>query len=119
MSGSQEKKAVPLSLAQEDVDRLTRGGKTAESVRRRLRLTAAARTTASKPRTDKACPQPISRKEMAAIVKRRVPSTVRERIASVSPSRIEAGAYSSKEKAAPTATPAYLLKSSRRRTVSS
>ena len=105
MSGSQEeKKAVPLSLTQQDVDGLTRGGRAAEAVRRGLRFPAS-KKTGSKPRSAKACPLPISRKEMAGIVKLRIPSSVRERIASASPSRIGVEPSSSTEKAAPTATP--------------
>ena len=104
MSGRQEKKA-PLSLTQHNVDGLTRGGKTAASVRRRLRFPASTKTSSSERRTEKAGPQPISRKEMTAIVKLRVPPTVRERITSTSPSAIEAGTYSSSVKETPTVAP--------------
>lgn len=105
MSGSQEKKAIPISLTQREVDALATGGRTAASVRRRLRLPESRKAASSRLLTDKACPLPISRKEMAGIVKLRIPSSVRERIASASPSRIEVESSSPSEKAAPTATP--------------
>ena len=105
MSGSQEKKAVPISLTQPEVDALATGGPAAASVRRRLRLPDSRKTASSRLRTDKACPLPISRKEMTGIVRLRIPSSVRERIASASPSRIGVEPSSSTEKAAPTATP--------------
>jgi hypothetical protein len=104
MSGRQEK-AVPVSLTQQEVDALIKGGKPAATVRRRLRLAGSTKVTSAKLRTDKICPQPISRKEMAAIVRLRVPSSVRERIVSSSPSPIGAEGSSSTDKAAPTATP--------------
>ncbi len=105
MSGRQEKKAVPILLTQHEVDALTRGGKAASSVRRRLLADRSPKRTAVKPLTDKASPQPISSREMAVIIRRGVPSSVRKRILASSPSRVGAEAYSSSAKAAPTGTP--------------
>lgn len=103
MSGSKEGKAAPISLTQEEVNALTKGGKGALSVRRRrFRDDRSAKRSASRPRTEKSSPQAITRREMAAIVKGRVPPTVRKRIASVSPSAVkEADAHSSGDKAVP------------------
>ncbi len=105
MSGRQEKKAVPVSFTQQEVDALIGGGKAASSSRRRLLADRSPKRTSAKPLADKASPQPISRREMAAIVRRRVPSTVRQRILASSPSRVGADAYSSSAKAAPTGVP--------------
>ena len=119
MSGRQDKKAAPIFLTQQDVDGLAKGGKVATSVRRRLRYVTSGKSTISKSLTGKACPQPVSRQEMAAIVKGRVPSAVRERIVLSSPSRTEATSYSATEKVAPTATPPSALKHRRGRTATS
>ncbi len=105
MSGKQEKKAVPVAFTQQEVDALTRGGKAALSVRRRLSRERSPKKTSLKPSTDKAFPQPISGGEMAANVRRGVPPNVRKRILKASPSPVDAEAYSSSAKAAPTRTP--------------
>src|SRR5438034_363408 len=105
MSGRQEKKAVHISFTQQEVDALTRGGKAASSVRRRLLADPSAKRASVKPLTDKASPQPISRREMGVIVRRGVPSSVRERILASSPSRVSSEEYSSSAKAAPTEAP--------------
>jgi hypothetical protein len=105
MSGKQEKKAVPVAFTQQEVDVLTQGGKAALAVRRRLPAERAPKRTSVEPSTDKASPHPISRREMAVIVRRGVPSNVRKRILAASPSPVGAEAYSSSAKAAPTGTP--------------
>jgi hypothetical protein len=104
MSGKEESKSAPISLTQDEVDALTKGGKGALSVRRRrFRDDRSAKRSASRPRIEKSSPQAITRREMAAIVKGRVPPSVRKRIVSVSPSTDEkADAHSSSDKAAPT-----------------
>jgi hypothetical protein len=106
MSGKQETKAVPAAFTQQEVDALTRGGKAALSVRRRLPPERSPKRASLKPLTDKASPQPISRGEMAVIARRGVPLNVRKRILAASPSRVGAEASSSSAKAAPTETPA-------------
>jgi hypothetical protein len=106
MSGKQEKQAGPVALTQQDVDALTKGGKAALSVRRRLPGDRASKRTSVEPSTHKASPQPISRREMAAMVRRGgVPPNVRKRILAASPSPAGAEAYSSSAKATPTGTP--------------
>ena len=105
MSGREEKKAVPISFTQQEVDALIGGGKAASSVRRRLLADRSPKRTSAKPSTDKASPQPISRREMAVIVRRHVSPAVRKRILASSPSQVGADAYSSSAKAAPTGTP--------------
>lgn len=103
MSGREERKAAPILFLQEDVDALTKGGRAALSVRRRLfRDDRSAKQTASRPPSEKSSPQVITRREMAAIVKGRVPPSVRKRIVSASPSGAEAETHSSGDKAAPT-----------------
>lgn len=105
MSGKQEKKVVPVAFTQQEVDLLTRGGKAALSVRRRLPSERSPKRKSLEPSTDKASPHPISRREMASILRRGVPSNVGKRILAASPSPVGAEAYSSSAKAAPTRTP--------------
>ncbi len=106
MSGREERKAGPISLTQEEVNALAKGGKVALAVRRRrFRDDRSRKRSASRPRTEKSLPQPISRREMAAILRGDVPPKVRKRIVAASPSRVEADALSSCGKAAPTVAP--------------
>jgi hypothetical protein len=105
MSGRPQTKDAPISFTQEEVDALTSGGKAAAKVRQRLRDQRQAARKSSKPITEKASPQPINRREMAAVLKRGAPSSVRRRIASSSPSSTEAEAYTPPVKAVPSATP--------------
>ena len=105
MSGKREKKAIPVAFTQQEVDALTRGGKAALAVRRHLPAERSPKRTSVEPSTDKASPHPISRREMAVIVRRGVPSNVGKRILAASPSPADAEAYSSSAKAAPTGTP--------------
>jgi len=103
MSGKDEGKTGPISLTQEEVNALTKGGKGALSVRRRrFRDDRSAKRSASRPQTEKSYPQAITRREMAAIVKGKVSPSVRKRIASASPPAVrEVDAHSAGEKAAP------------------
>jgi hypothetical protein len=97
-------KASPVSLTQEDVDAITSGGKAAARVRRRLRRTPSAKQAAPKGAgDDKMSPQPIGRKEMAAVQAGRMPADLRRRLASGSTA--DAGENLNTDKAVPSVAP--------------
>ena len=106
MSGKPEKKAAPLPFTQQEVNALTRGGKPASMLRRRLRDDRPVKRGQGKPSTAKASPVPISRREMVAISRRGVPPGVRKRILDSPTPRAGAKAHPSSRKAAPAETPA-------------
>ncbi len=98
-------KAAPIPLTQDEVDAMATGGKVASAVRRRLPAGPAAKPAIPAPKTGKAAPPPLSKKEMAAIQTARVPPAVHERISVASPQTAAASEQSLGPKLAPSAPP--------------
>jgi hypothetical protein len=98
-------KAAPIPLTQDEVDAMATGGKAALAVRRRLPAGPAVKAAVPAPKTGKAAPPPLNKKEMAAIRAGRVPPAVRERISVASPETAAASEQSLGPKLAPSAPP--------------
>ena len=98
-------KTAPIPLTQEEVDAMATGGKAALVGRRRLPSGPAVKPAIRAPKTGKAAPPSLSKREMAAIKAGRVPRTVRGRISVASPQAAAASEQSLGPKLAPSERP--------------